>query len=155
MLDTNDLEGDRSRRHLLYVPTGPNDPNVVYGSGFQLDEFNACVAREGLARGGFVGRNSQAARWTNRIDLRIDQELPTFIDGVSGQAFLKIYNLGNFLNKDWGKVYDASFFSLDVVDAEVDAQGRLVYNNFTDREVNVILENRSLWEARMGVEIRF
>ncbi len=153
-LDTNDLEGDRSRRHLLYVPTGPNDPAVVFGPAFDQDAFFAFVGREGLAPG-FVGRNAKHARWTTRWDLRIDQELPTFVDGLTGRAFLKIYNLGNFLNKDWGKVYDAQFFSIDVVDAQVNAQGQYVYTSFTDRQLTNLVENRSLWEIRAGLEIRF
>ncbi|MFK8052507.1 MAG: carboxypeptidase regulatory-like domain-containing protein [Woeseiaceae bacterium] len=154
VMDTNSLEGNRSRRHLLYVPTGPNDPNVVFGAGFDQTAFNSFVSENGLGSG-FVGRNTQNARWTNRLDLRIDQEIPTFVDGVSGVAFLKIYNFGNFLNKDWGKVYDASFFSADVVDASVNANGQFVYENFSSRQVTQLLTNRSLWEARMGVEIRF
>lgn len=154
VMDTFDLSGDRSRRHLLYVPTGPNDPNVVFAPGFQTEAFNAFVDREGLAPG-FVGRNSQQARWTNRIDVRVDQEIPTFIDGVSGVAFLKIYNFGNFLNDDWGKVYDATFFSQDVVDVSINDSGQFVYENFGDRDINQLVTNRSLWELRMGVEVRF
>ena len=154
VMDTNDLEGNRSRRHLLYVPTGPNDPNVVFGPGFDREGFFAFIAEEGLASG-FVGRNAKHARWTTRWDLRIDQEFPTFTDRVTGRAFLKIYNLGNFLNKDWGKVYDAQFFALDVVDANVDSQGRYEYTNFSPRNLTDLIETRSLWEVRAGVEIRF
>lgn len=89
------------------------------------------------------------------MDLRVDQELPTFVDGVYGKAFLKIYNFSNFLNKDWGKVYDAQFFSVQVVDTEVDANGRFVYSDFQDRSLTTLLENRSLWSARVGIEFSF
>ncbi|MEN7344319.1 MAG: TonB-dependent receptor, partial [Pseudomonadota bacterium] len=155
VMDTNDLEGNRSRRHLLYVPTGVNDPNVVFAMSPEDQEaFFNFVGREGLAPG-FVGRNSTHARWTNRIDLRIDQEIPTFIDGVTGTAFVKFYNFGNFLNDSWGKVYDAQFFSIDVVDAEVNDQGQYVYTDFTDRPLTNLIENRSLWSVRMGLEVRF
>ncbi|MEL7296837.1 MAG: TonB-dependent receptor, partial [Pseudomonadota bacterium] len=156
VMDTTGLEGNRSRRHLLYVPTGVNDPNVVFAmSPEDQAAFFNFVSREGLAQGQFVGRNSTHARWTNRMDLRIDQEIPTFIDGVTGTAFLKIYNLGNFLNKDWGKVYDAQFFSIDVVDADINDDGQYVYTDFTDRPLTNLIENRSLWSIRMGLEVRF
>ena len=154
VMDTNDLEGNRSRRHLLYVPTGSNDPNVVFDPGFDQAAFFNFVAREGLAPG-FVGRNAKHARWTTRWDLRIDQELPTFTDRVTARGFVKIYNLGNFINKDWGKVYDAQFFAVDVVDVDVNAQGQYVYTDFTDRPLTDLIEQRSLWEVRAGLEIRF
>ena len=36
----SDLEGDGFfGRHLLYVPTGPSDPNVQYAPGFDQAEF--------------------------------------------------------------------------------------------------------------------
>lgn len=149
----DDLEDGRSRRQLLYVPTGPNDPNVVFDPGFDQAAFFAFVDDQDLGAG-FVDRNETNAKWSYRLDFRLDQEIPTFIDGVTGKAFLKVYNLTNLLNDDWGQARDAAFFSRDVVDASLDAQGRYVFESFSGRDVNDLDENQSLWEVRLGLEFK-
>ena len=72
-----------------------------------------------------------------------------------GKLFLKIYKLGNLLNDDWGLVTDAEFFSQQIIQADVDDQGRFVYLRFSDRSVNDVLETRSLWQVRLGIELNF
>jgi hypothetical protein len=68
---------------------------------------------------------------------------------------VKIYNLGNLLNDDWGLVTDSQFFSRQIITADIDDQGRYVYKGFSDRSINDILETRSLWQVRLGVEFNF
>ena len=150
------LEGDGFfARHLLYVPDGPSDPNVIFDDGFDQAEFFAWVASEGLAPG-LQTRNRLHAPWTNRIDIRIDQDIPTFINGTRGRLFVKLYNLGNFLSSDWGIVRDAQFFAQQPVTADVDgATGRYIFERFSDRSIVDLVEQRSLWEARIGIDIYF
>ncbi len=149
-----DLEGDGFfGRHLLYVPTGPSDPNVVYDPGFDQAAFSQWVSDNGLSPG-FQERNGQNAGWSSRFDLRISQEIPLPGDFL-GRVYFKVYNFGNMLNDDWGRIADAEFFSPQVVDADVDAQGRFVYDNFRDRSIETTVINRSLWEARFGIDIKF
>lgn len=151
---TDDLEDGRSRRQLLYVPTGPNDPNVIFDPGFDQAGFFAYVDDAGLGSG-FVDRNETNAKWSYRMDFRVDQELPTFVDGVTGKAFLKIYNLTNLLNDDWGQANDAQFFALDVVDASIDGTtGQYVFENFSPRTITDLNENQTLWEIRFGLEFK-
>jgi outer membrane receptor for ferrienterochelin and colicin len=154
VMDSNGSEdGQFFGRHLLYVPNGASDPNVVFDDDFPQAEFFDWVAANGLAPG-FTTRNGQHARWSNRVDFRIDQELPSF-GGTRAKLFFKIYNLGNFLSSDWGKVYDAQFFSVQVVDSDVNDAGQFVFEDFNDRSLTDLLENRSLWSARLGIEINF
>jgi outer membrane receptor for ferrienterochelin and colicin len=153
------FEGDGSDhpRHLLYVPTGPSDPNVDFSNMSQADQdaFFAFVASAGLAPG-LQARNAQHAPWSNRIDIRIDQDFPTFLNGTRGRLFLKLYNFGNFLSSDWGHVKDAEFFSRDVIDADVDdVTGQFIFNSFTGKSIVDLREQRSLWEARLGIDIFF
>lgn len=145
------LEGDGFfGRHLLYVP-GPNDPNVVFDPGFDQAAFFAFADKNDLGTG-FVERNQTNAKWSYRADFRFDQELPTFVDGVEGKAFLKIYNLTNLLNDDWGQANDQQFFSQQVVSAAINGNGQYVYSRFRDRDVTDLDENQSLWEVRLGIE---
>jgi hypothetical protein len=139
------------------VPTGPSDSNVDFSGMSQADQdaFFAWISREGLAPG-VQARNAKHAPWSNRFDVRIDQEIPTFFEGTRGRLFFKLYNLGNFLNSDWGDVNDAQFFSVQIIDATVDSvSGQLQYNDFHDRSLLDLREDRSLWEARMGIDIYF
>jgi len=153
-----DLEGDGFfGRHPLYVPDGPSDPNVDLSGMPQAeqDAFFAWIASEGLPSG-VVGRNSKHAPWSNRIDIRIDQELPTFIPGTSGRLGFRLFNLGNFLSSDWGTFEDAEFFSPEVIRGSIDtATGQYVYDEFSDRSVVDLREQRSLWEARLTFDLFF
>ncbi len=155
VMSGGDLEGDGFfGRHLLYVPTGANDPNVVFDPGFDQAAFFAWVGKEDLGRG-FVDRNETHAKWSNRFDFRINQELPTFIDGTSAKLYLKIYNLGNMLSEDWGEVNDAQFFAVQAVNSSVNAQGQYVFEQFNGGSINDVLENRSLWSLRLGLQFDF
>ena len=155
VMGSGDLEGDGfNGRHLLYVPTGIDDPNVVFGSEFETDAFFSWVESQDLGTG-FTKRNGTSSRWSTRFDLRIDQEIPTFVKGTTGLVFLKINNIGNLLNDKWGLQSDAAFFSQQVVDASIDDQGRYVYESFNNVDVNNTLESASVWDARIGFEINF
>ena len=143
-------------RHLLYVPTGASDPAVQFEPGFDQAAFFSWADDRGFARGAFVPRNATQAKSTSRVDFRIDQQFPAFIGDSKGKIFVKIYNLGNLLNDDWGRVNDAEFFSQQVVTSNYDSgSGQYVFERFSDRDVNDVLDIRSLYEIRLGIEIDF
>lgn len=153
-MNSGDLEGDGFfGRHLLYIPDGPTDPNVVFDPGFDQAAFFAWAAERGLGPG-FTERNGYNTGWSSRIDLRISQEIPLPADFI-GRVYFKVYNLGNMLNDDWGEIVDAQFFTPEIVGASVDDQGRFVYESFSDRSIERTYVNRSLWEARLGFDIKF
>ena len=153
-MNSGDLEGDGFfGRHLLYVPDGPTDPNVVFDPEFDQAAFFAWAAEQGLGPG-FTERNGYNTGWSSRIDLRISQEIPLPADFI-GRVYFKVYNLGNMLNDDWGEIVDAQFFTPEIVGASVDDQGRFVFESFSDRSIERTYVNRSLWEARLGFDIKF
>lgn len=156
VMGSSDLEGDGFfGRHLLYVPTDASDPNVVFDPGFDVDGFFNWVDREGLGSG-LQERNAHHGKWSTRFDIRVDQEFPAFVGDARGRVFLKVYNIGNLLNDDWGRVNDAKFFSVQVVNSSVDsATGQYIFESFTERTIDEVLENRSLYEIRLGLEIDF
>jgi hypothetical protein len=153
-MGSQDLEGDGAfGRHLLYVPTGTNDPNVVFADGFNTQEFFDWVAREGLGSG-FVPLNGTHAKWTRRLDFRFDQEFPTGGD-TRGRFYLKMYNVANLFNEDWGQVWDAQFFTPQVIQSDVNEAGQYVFNSFSERDISDLIESRSNWELRLGLGFRF
>ena len=155
VMDSGDLEGDGfNARHLLYVPDGPNDPNVIYDPGFDQAAFNAFVQGAGLSPG-FQARNSVHAKWSSRFDFAVSQDIPMFNDDLRGRVLLKVYNLGNLLNDEWGKQYDAQFSPQSVVDASIAPTGEFVFESFNNTNINDLQEFRSLWEIKLIAQIDF
>ena len=154
MTSDGELTYDFYGGSLLYVPDGPGDSNVIFGEDFDQAAFFDFVERRGL-KPGFVKRNSVQSKQNARLDLRIDQEIPLFLDDLKARAFLKIYNFTNLLNKDWGRVYDAAFDSAGVVDVSLDESGAYIFNEFNPSQVTDLQSFSSLWEIRLGLDVSF
>uniref|UniRef100_A0A486XQ68 Oar-like outer membrane protein protein, OmpA family n=1 Tax=Rheinheimera sp. BAL341 TaxID=1708203 RepID=A0A486XQ68_9GAMM len=154
-------------RQLLYVPTGMDDPNVVWGgvtdrngnyTPFDTEGFFKLVNESGLSKyaGGIADRNEFYSDWWTKVDLRITQELPGFMQGHKAKAFFVIDNLTNLLNDDWGVLYEARFpQTASVVAASVNDQGQYVFNQFTNREPQGRVATPSLWRMKIGIEYNF
>ena len=154
-------------RQLLYVPTGVDDPNVVWGgvtdrdgnyTPFDTNGFFNMVNASGLSKfaGGIANRNEFYSDWWTKVDLRITQELPGFMQGHKAKAFFVIDNLTNLLNDDWGVMYEANFpLATQVVAASVNEQGQYVFNEFTNREPQGRRATPSLWRMKVGIEYKF
>jgi len=149
-----------SGRHLLYIPDGMSDPNVVYTANFMandMTDFFAWIDEKGL-KPGFVRRNSVTSKVSSRVDLRIDQEIPLGVDGLKARVFLKVYNFTNLLNDDWGRQYDARFSSRSIVSLDEAAPlvgGAYNYDSFSGGSITDLQEFSSLWEMRLGIDINF
>ena len=162
---TNDAWGDNNESlHLLYVPTGPTDPNVVFCSGasagddalcgagtnFDTTSFFAWADGAGLGRGQQTTRNAFDGGWNNKFDLKIEQEFPTGFG--KGSAYLVIENLGNLLNDDWGVFYEAPFPQRNgVVEVDRDAAtNRFVYRRLAKPNIDDPVDGVSFWTVKVG-----
>ena len=90
--------------NLLYVPTGTSDPLVSYDSTTTQDALNTLINNTALKkyRGQIAAKNIARSRANTRIDLHLEQELPTFIGNSRVSVFADINNFTNLLNKNWG-----------------------------------------------------
>ena len=157
-----DLSGyrtDGENIELLYVPS-LNDPNVLYGAGFDLDAFNQFLEDSGLDayRGSAVPRNSFDSPWVGTFDVRIAQELPT--GDIKGKAifYVDIENVLNLINSDWGgfeNYLGSTSNSRGIVEAEVDDQGRYVYNEFNVDGQPIQNIGKSVWQLKVGIRYQF
>jgi hypothetical protein len=109
---------------------GTIDP---YGFTPFLD-FRDIVLRPGSRRNGEEGSS-----WT-KVDFKVEQEFPGFREGDKASAFLVIDNLTNFINDDWGVLYEASF-------------PRTIDEDDTTPETRV--GDASRYEIRFGVQYEF
>ena len=118
----NDLNGDGIQGNdLLYVPSAPGSGEVLFrlpgqtvaASGAQAEaKFWGIVGENATlsnARGGVVSRNGDKAKFTHNFDMRLSQEVPGFLTGHKGTVSLDILNVGNLLNKKWGRIDEMGF----------------------------------------------
>ena len=118
---TGDLNGDgQSQNDLMYVPRNALDQTEILFAGYngntaarttaatQAQAFESFINTTpclGEARGTILTRNACRNPWVNEFDLSVAQSLGK----LGGRAFenlqvrMDIVNLGNLLNKDWGK----------------------------------------------------
>ena len=65
-------------------------------------------------------------------------------------------NVGNFLSKDWGTYYQASFpQDTEIVSATINDQGQYVYSGFNPAEAERKVLGLSVWSVRFGAKYEF
>ncbi|WP_284618303.1 TonB-dependent receptor [Aquabacterium humicola] len=117
----NDANGDGlAGNDLMYIPTAPGSGEVIFASG----TFPSAAAAEAAfwdtvhrypeltrSRGGVTKRNGSFSPFTNSFDLRVSQEVPGFMSGHKGVISFDILNLGNLLDRRWGRIDEVGFQS--------------------------------------------
>jgi hypothetical protein len=163
----NDANGDGvAGNDLMYIPSAPGSGQVAFLTPADEERFWSVVnANSALntAKGGVVKRNSAFSPFTHSFDVRVRQELPGFTAAHKAAIVLDIFNVGNLLNKKWGRIDEIGFQSGGgqarsfVNYAGIDAQGRYVYSvsptaeDFVTRQVN----GESQWAAQISLRYEF
>ncbi|PHV08252.1 Oar protein [Janthinobacterium sp. BJB412] len=168
----NDLNGDGIvSNDLMFIPSAPGSGQVVFagdvgGSHANEDKFWSVVnANPSLKRaaGGSVQRNDSFSPWTNSFDMRIAQEIPGLFKNNKATFTLDIFNVGNLLNKKWGRINEVGFSgsggqARSFVDyVGLDAQGRYIYkvrDKVEDYDVRQV-KGESQWAIQATVKYEF
>lgn len=164
--------------NLLYVPTGANDPIIAYGDSTTATALDAYIsANPELAkyRGKIVDKNTARSRAFTRIDLHLEQEIPTFIGGSRITLFGDINNLPNLLNKNWGGLrqygfsYGASLVNVQCANAAgapltgnigsatnpASGCAKYLYSGFRAPNESAVSVTQSLYQIRIGARFTF
>jgi len=166
----NDMNGDGYVNDLLYVPSGPgdvlfgrrNDDGVfVQDAAMEQAFFDFLAAHPDLQRyaGGVAERNASRNGWINTFDIRISQELPGFFSGHKSEIWLDVMNVGNLINKDWGRIVEQSPFSdlrtVNFVGLDEET-GKYMYN-FNGAWEPALYDNegQSRWALQLGFRYKF
>lgn len=126
-VSSGDLNGDGfTQNDPIYIPTGPSDPRgpqfdntwTNFTAAEQSDAFysfieNAKCMRE--QRGQIMERNSCRAPFSNRVDVALEQAIPTF-RGQNLTVRVDVINFMNLINKDWGLYETQGFASQNLYD---------------------------------------
>lgn len=146
---------------LLFVPSSPDQVNVINGTWEQLDAFLSADPAASKNRGKIMPRNAARAPWSNQLDFRYAVNLPTG-SRAKVEVTADILNLLNLFNKDWGWAYWPPFPSGGTLIGSTATltNGKYTYNLNTitaptfqgafDRS-----DLRSRWQAQLGARVRF
>ena len=97
--------------YLFYVPTGPNDPKAVYANQATQDAVEALINSTDLKkyRGKIAPRNAFRDPWFTKIDLHVEQQIPTFVTPARVSVYADVENVLNLLNHHWGETLRSTF----------------------------------------------
>lgn len=168
----NDMNGDGVEANdLMYIPSGFGSGEVVFRgdtatSHVNEERFWDIVNRHKdlrAAKGGVVDRNSGYSPWTNSIDMRIQQEIPGLFKGHKGAIVFDFMNVGNMINKRWGRIEEVGFFSgggansRDFVEYAGMENGKYVYNVRDQVEFYTLKQNKgeSQWAVQVTARYEF
>ena len=157
---------------LVYLPTGPNDPNVSPQSDPAAVATLANFANSLDCARPYIGqsipRNTCSNDWYFDLDLRFSQELPgpgRLFSGGSFRDTIQLYvmfdNFLNFLDESWNVQRRRNFAGLQEVASlgGIDAQGRYIIDGFLGRNNfasdNFINVSSSVWRIKVGVGYEF
>ena len=117
----NDMNGDGvGGNDLMYIPKAPGSGEVLfYGAdaaakaATEAAFWSIVDANKALsdAKGGVISRNSAFSDTVHSFDLRLSQELEGLSPKHKSTFILDIFNVGNLLNKEWGRTNEAAFQS--------------------------------------------
>jgi len=158
-------------RYLFYVPTGPSDPLVRYATPADQASIETLIANTKLSkyRGQIAPRNAFHSKWFTRLDLHLEQEIPTGLFGSKISVWADVENFTNLISHGWGQQLRANFpYNKPVgrVTCEATTPGnpntcaRYVYSQATsdtvraDSLVNGSL-GASLYAVRVGARLSF
>lgn len=170
----NDMNGDAAStsgagvfNDLFYVPNGYGDVKFTGGAAMEKAFFDWLAANPQLEKyqGQIAPANAFRTKWTNSFDVHIAQEFPGFMKEHKGELALDIMNVGNLINKKWGKIEDYGFNSTARVAsyAGIDpATGKYIYN-FSSADAPQIQENNndkgntgvSRWSMQLTLKYKF
>ncbi|WP_375382533.1 carboxypeptidase regulatory-like domain-containing protein [uncultured Sphingomonas sp.] len=163
-------------RYLLYVPTSTTDPLVSYDTAATQAAVDSLINSTDLKkyRGSIVPKNTEFNRAFTRIDLHLEQEIPTFIGKSRISIFGDIENLPNLLNHNWGGLRQLGFpYTGSVVNVQClavatptgtaavadtnSSQACAQYRYSAERAPNTaaVSLNNSLYLIRIGARVKF
>jgi hypothetical protein len=159
---------------LLYVPTDVRDLNqirLVAPTGDtrtvaqiqnQLDAFINNDPYLRSHRGQVVERYGARLPWTHEVDLRVAQDI-AFMGGGKRNALqitFDVFNVGNLLNKNWGRQYVVSNNAVELLKVESTGPGVQPTFSFPTAYANNGISYdfaafASRWQGQLGVRYSF
>jgi len=146
---------------LFYVPTGPNDPKVMWlNATEEANFFNYLAGTPGLAKwaGKIVPRNSANAGEQTSLNVHVEQQVPIHGD-IRVVLFADCFNFANLINKKYGVVnnFNNSFITQTVAGTGYNkATNQYIYTfNPSTLGFSTIYSDMSRWQLQVGARLEF
>jgi outer membrane receptor protein involved in Fe transport len=122
-----------------------------------LDAFIANDPYLSKHRGEYATRNGAQTPWENQFDFRITQEFSGIVKGTNNklQLTFDIFNVGNFLNKNWGKSYYVSNQANSLITYNKTYSSDIGFNFRAPANGTGYLQSTSTWTGQFGVRYIF
>ncbi|WP_293297873.1 TonB-dependent receptor [Pedobacter sp. UBA4863] len=114
---TGDINRDGANADLIYIPKDASEIDfepqtiggVVYSNQAQKDLFFRYIEQDAYLssrKGQYAERNGAQFPWRNQVDVKLLQDIFVNVGGKKNslQFTWDIFNVGNFINKNWGLV---------------------------------------------------
>ncbi|MFC5269321.1 TonB-dependent receptor [Adhaeribacter terreus] len=164
----NDLNNDGNNANdLLYIPRNRDEIILIGNSTVSAEQMwndlNDFIENDDYLkerRGQYSERNGARMPWTNQLDLRLGQDFYINANGKKHtlQLTFDVFNLGNLLNKDWGRNYTVANAAYELVTyAGRQAVTGLPTFTFSKPKTSVWDENTfgSRWQGQFGLRYIF
>jgi outer membrane receptor protein involved in Fe transport len=168
-LYNGDLNGDgRTGNDLLFVPASLeqiNLVNITNSAGAvtstrvqQWENLNAFIENDPYLRerrGRYTERNGARTPWEHHFDLRLTQDLGLVTGKVKNtlQLTFDIFNVGNLINKNWGRSYFVSNQAVTLISTARNVNG---FNYNRSNPVGWdISDLGSRWQGQFGLRYLF
>lgn len=141
---------------LVYVPTGVNDPNVVFSSAAVAAQVMDAISSAGLDgyKGRIAPRNIGTTPKERRVDLRISQEIPLISDHKLF-IYFDVLNLLNLIDSDKGKDYYYGFDTAELINTSgFDSSGRLKITGVAN-DKPTLSDSNSRYRMQLGFVYKF
>ncbi|MVZ65103.1 hypothetical protein GQF61_04510 [Sphingobacterium sp. DK4209] len=167
-LYNGDLNGDGAfANDLLYVPSSMNEiklvdikdrsGNVTATPQQQWDALDAYIKGDeylSSRRGQYVERNGSFLPWQHQFDLRITQDLGVLANANKHklQLTFDIFNVGNMLNKKWGRNYFVGNQALTLVSY---TNSGYTFSAPKENLPYTVSDLSSRWQGQIGIRYIF
>ena len=144
---------------LAYIPTGSDDPKVVFTSASVASDVMAHINSGPLAqyKGTYAPRNAFENPGYDRLDVRITQEIPSFMEGHKFIFYLDLLNVLNMLDDEEGRIFEYGYNTSRQIIADAMDDGRFEIKG-VDPDDSLYLQDgdgQSRWQIQMGLKYRF
>ena len=158
-----DLNGDTGNNDLIYIPTDEEvdrmtfSPTSAYTAEQQKANFKAWLSRDEYMkehRGEYSKRNAGNEKLEHHFDFHLSHRLQ-FMLGKSKRELefsLDIINIGNMLNKDWGRT-SASYGYYNPINYKGDGSFQFLHD--ADYNMRSYNDYYSRWRGQTGVRLIF
>jgi hypothetical protein len=108
-------------------------------------------------KGTYAPRNAFDNPGYDRLDVRITQEIPSFMEGHKFLFYLDLLNVMNMLDDEQGRIFEYGYNTSRQIIADAMDDGRFEIKGVDPDDSLYLQDNdgQSRWQIQMGLKYRF